>query len=94
MASVEIGEMPYLESLLGLRQEQPGWLVQLQLQQDLPFEHPQLWVGCPIQPLASISIYLQNLRDTMTLRCFVPSVRPTGYMATGMSPACLQPLLV
>lgn len=31
MASVEIGETSYLESVLGLRQEQPGWLVQLQV---------------------------------------------------------------
>lgn len=58
---MEIGERPYLESPLGLRQEQPGWLVQLQLQQDFPFEHPQLGVGCPLQALSSLSIYLQNL---------------------------------
>lgn len=61
MASVEIGEPPYLESPLGLRQEQPGWLVQLQLQQDLPFEQPQLGVGRPLQALSSLSIYLQDL---------------------------------
>lgn len=57
----------YLESQVGLGQQQPSRLAQVQLQQGLGLEQPQLRVGRSVQAPPGLSVYLQDLEDAAVL---------------------------